>query len=203
MNESVIRAYYEATSGGTNLTAYRSTMLSLFQAFEPTITVTAQRLSDQVRAIRRLYLLNESVFEWLHSNLQQLNTVNRNKKKEVINLNFNVLLPKSTVSLVSNQDNKHMRRALEDAISKYKSMPPNIRPQLPPFRIHRHNLALVNVMDKILKQYLENIQNLSDTHSILYCGAVAVCSVASVKIPTNKTVLPTKTALAWQARIEK
>ena len=31
MNESVMRAYYGATEGGTNLTAYRARMLSLFQ----------------------------------------------------------------------------------------------------------------------------------------------------------------------------
>ncbi|XP_045456452.1 uncharacterized protein LOC123666403 [Melitaea cinxia] len=208
VNESVMRAYYEATGGGINLTAYRSTMLSLFQALEPTVTVTAQRLSDQVRAIQRCHLLDESVLERLRTNLPQLNTVShiraiqtsQKETREVINFN---LSPNSVDLSVNEQDNEPMRRALEDAILKYRSLPPNIRPQLPRLPIHRRNLALVGVMDKILQQYLDSTQNLSDTHSLLYCGAAAVCNVANVKFTSNKVTLPSHTAPAWQTRIEK
>ncbi|XP_045457823.1 uncharacterized protein LOC123668073 [Melitaea cinxia] len=211
MNESVMRAYYEATGGGINLTAYRSTMLSLFQALEPTVTVTAQRLSDQVRAIQRCHLLDESVLERLRTNLPQLNTVShirdiqtsQKEQREVINFNINHISPNSVDLSVNEQDNEPMRRALEDAILKYRSLPPNIRPQLPRLPIHRRNLALVGVMDKILQQYLDSTQNLSDTHSLLYCGAAAVCNVANLKFKSNKITLPSHTAPAWQARIEK
>lgn len=58
MSEFIMPAYYEATGGEINFTSYRSTMLSLFQVFEPIITVTLQRLSDQVRAIHRCHLLD-------------------------------------------------------------------------------------------------------------------------------------------------
>ncbi|CAH2108107.1 unnamed protein product [Euphydryas editha] len=209
MNESVMRAYYEATGGGINLTAYRSTMLSLFQALEPTVTVTAQRLSDQVRAIQRCHLLDESILERLRTNLPQFNTVSytcaiqssQNMQRQVTNLN--VINSNSVDLSVNCQDNEHMRRALEDAILKYRTMPPNIRPHLPRLPIHRRNLALVGAMDKILKEYLGNTQNLSDTHSLLYCGAAAVCNVAHVNFPSNKTTLPSNTAPAWQVRIEK
>ncbi|XP_063825313.1 uncharacterized protein LOC135074861 [Ostrinia nubilalis] len=65
MNENCMRAYYGATEGGTVLTAYRDRILPLFQNLEPTITVSAQRLSDQVRAIQRCRLLDQSVLDRL------------------------------------------------------------------------------------------------------------------------------------------
>ncbi|XP_045535408.1 uncharacterized protein LOC106709986 [Papilio machaon] len=65
LNESVMRAYFGATEGGTNLTAYRPKMLSLFQTLHPSVSVTAQRLSDQVRVIQRRHLLDDSVLERL------------------------------------------------------------------------------------------------------------------------------------------
>ncbi|XP_063534065.1 uncharacterized protein LOC134744248 [Cydia strobilella] len=43
INENVMRAYYGATEGGTQLSAYRSRILPLFQVLEPTITVEESR----------------------------------------------------------------------------------------------------------------------------------------------------------------
>ncbi|XP_047042312.1 uncharacterized protein LOC124646242 [Helicoverpa zea] len=65
MNENVMRAYYGSTEGGTNLTAYRDRMLSLFQVLEPAVNVSAQRLSDQVRVIQRNHRLDDAALDRL------------------------------------------------------------------------------------------------------------------------------------------
>ncbi|CAH2235492.1 jg1851 [Pararge aegeria aegeria] len=62
INESVMRAYYGATEGGTNLTSYRSRMLSMFQALQPTMTVIKGRIQKAVvletaRIVRRFLTL--------------------------------------------------------------------------------------------------------------------------------------------------
>ena len=67
MNENVMRAYYGATEGGSSLTAYRGRMLSLFQVLEPDVSVSAQRLSDQVRVIQRNCMLDDTVLDRLRS----------------------------------------------------------------------------------------------------------------------------------------
>ncbi|XP_047038607.1 uncharacterized protein LOC124643636 [Helicoverpa zea] len=65
MNENVMRAYYGSTEGGTNLTACRDRMLSLFQVLEPAVNVSAQRLSDQVRVIQRNHRLDDAALDRL------------------------------------------------------------------------------------------------------------------------------------------
>ncbi|KAG6459255.1 hypothetical protein O3G_MSEX011287 [Manduca sexta] len=51
---------------------------------------------------------------------------------------------------------------------------------------------------------MESSRDLVDTHSILYCAAVAACRVANVKFPIgNKTTRVVATKPAWQHRIEK
>ncbi|PZC84553.1 hypothetical protein B5X24_HaOG204583 [Helicoverpa armigera] len=65
MNENVMRAYYGSTEGGTNLTAYRDRMLSLFQVLEPAVNVSTQRLSDQVRVIQRNHRLDDAALDRL------------------------------------------------------------------------------------------------------------------------------------------
>ncbi|XP_045770460.1 uncharacterized protein LOC123870988 [Maniola jurtina] len=210
MNENVMRAYYRATDGGTNLTGYRSRMVSLFQALEPTVTVSAQRLSDQVRVIQRRRVLDESTLDRLRLNLPQVITTGNSTHKSpqipsVIEiLNTQEELQGGLDLAVSNQNDEQMRRTLEDAILEFRSVPNNLRPKLPRLPVHRRNMALMAVLDKILGTYLESSYDLNDTHSILYCGAVAACRIASIKFPElHRAVKRPNTAPAWQAGIER
>ncbi|CAB3240749.1 unnamed protein product [Arctia plantaginis] len=102
------------------------------------------------------------------------------------------------------QYNDRIRSALEDAILEYRYLNCNDRPRLFRLPIHKRNLALVGALDSLLPEYLDNSEDLSDTHSILYCAAIAVCRVAGVKIADNVTTTrPKSTVPAWQYRIER
>lgn len=79
-----MRAYYGAIEGGTNLTAYRHRMLSLFQTLEPTLTITAQRHSDQMRAIQRLHLLDEPTLERLLREMQPIDSTRQTTPVELL-----------------------------------------------------------------------------------------------------------------------
>ena len=106
---------------------------------------------------------------------------------------------------VSTQYNEEIKETLECAIRRYRYMPPMSRPRLPRLPMHRKNKALVGALDSLLSSYLENSENLGDTHSILYCAAATACSIAGVRFPTNvDTAIRLRPAApAWQCRIER
>ncbi|XP_063891870.1 uncharacterized protein LOC135117207 [Helicoverpa armigera] len=108
------------------------------------------------------------------------------------------------VETVSTQCNEQVRSALEDAILEFRYSPVESRPRLPRLPMHRQNRALVCALDSLLEKYFENSEDLLDTHSIMYCAAVAACRVANVKFPDKDRATRPKLAVpAWQCRIER
>ena len=70
--------------------------------------------------------------------------------------------------------------------------------------MHNKNRALVAALDSQLSNYFDDCENLTDTHSILYCAAVAACRVAHVKFANDSRATRPKSAVpAWQCRIER
>lgn len=59
----------------------------------------------------------------------------------------------------------------------------------------------MGALNLLSPDYFCNIEDLSDTHSILYCAAVAVCLVVGVKIVEKVTIQPKYTVPALQYRI--
>lgn len=213
-----MRAYFGATEGGTNLTAYRCRMVSLFQTLEPSITVTAQRLSDQVRAIQRLKLLDESVFDRLRLDALPVSATSASVRDLPIvsstpapvqgtvmaaQVGLTVDVDDCGDISVSTQVNEQLRSTLEDVIREYRytSSP---RPRLPRLSANKRNLGLMGALNVLLAPYLRASENLIDTHSILYCGAIAVCRVARVKcLNTDRAPRHERSTPAWQLRIER
>ncbi|KAG6443588.1 hypothetical protein O3G_MSEX002913 [Manduca sexta] len=111
MNENVMRAYFGATKGGTNLTAYRAQMLSLFQALEPTANVSSQRLSDQVRYIQRRKVLTDEALERLRTDMC---VVQETITPVIAQQAVNTSIPAADVELEDNLDNisldQHLRK---------------------------------------------------------------------------------------------
>ncbi|XP_063821249.1 uncharacterized protein LOC135071388 [Ostrinia nubilalis] len=216
MNENCMRAYYGATEGGTVLTAYRDRILPLFQNLEPTITVSAQRLSDQVRAIQRCKLLDQSVLDRLRLEAMPARTTPLLTSEPPASSSPTVSssTPQAArvdsggeeeglPSSVSYQVSERLRRALEDTIGQYR-FTSDSRPRLPRLPTHRRNLALMGALNALLIPYMRTSTNLFDTHSILYCGAIAVCRVAGVQFPdSDRATRPAGMAPAWQIRIER
>ncbi|PZC70922.1 hypothetical protein B5X24_HaOG214608 [Helicoverpa armigera] len=213
MNENVMRAYYGSTEGGTNLTAYRDRMLSLFQVLEPAVNVSAQRLSDQVRVIQRNHRLDDAALDRLRLEMLGSPMVTTSSQAAVPPPPPGEITPRSDlverdeddrVETVSTQCNEQVRSALEDAILEFRYSPVESRPRLPRLPMHRQNRALVCALDSLLEKYFENSEDLLDTHSIMYCAAVAACRVANVKFPDKDRATRPKLAVpAWQCRIER
>ncbi|XP_063368185.1 ras and Rab interactor 3-like [Cydia amplana] len=219
MNENVMRAYYGATEGGTQLSAYRSRILPLFQALEPTITVSEQRLSDQVRVIQRLKRLDDATLD----RLRQEALSARADSTSVRDLPAMSPDPVPAPDLapgapqvdvctdegdfasqnVSTTANEQLRRTLEEAITQYRATT-NSRPRLPRLPMNRRNLALMGALNALLEPHLRTSKDLDDTHSIMYCGAIAACRVARVKFPDAERAPRTVGGVpAWQTRIER
>ncbi|XP_063377562.1 uncharacterized protein LOC134664747 [Cydia fagiglandana] len=218
MNENVMRAYYGATEGGTNLCAYRVRMLPLFQALEPTIDVTAQRLSDQVRVIQRLKRLDDSTLDRLRLEALSAQAASTSVRDLPAISPDPVPTPDQAseaprvdlcadeeefAQSVSSTANEQLRRTLDEAITQYRSTR-NARPRLPRLPMNRHNLALMGALNALLEPYLRSSKDLDDTHAIMYCGAIAACRVARVKFPDSERAPRTAGgAPAWQIRIER
>ena len=132
-----MRAYYTATELGTNLTAYRSRLLSLFQELEPALNVSAQRLSDQVRAIQRCNMLDSTVLERLYSDVRNSLAIPTSsplmeETNTIVSSNQLVRtdeVEESETITVSTQYNDLLRSTLEDAILEYRNMTPSSRPE--------------------------------------------------------------------------
>uniref|UniRef100_A0A2H1WPN7 SFRICE_019502 n=1 Tax=Spodoptera frugiperda TaxID=7108 RepID=A0A2H1WPN7_SPOFR len=114
INENVMRAYYGATEGETNLTAYREKMLSMFQVLDPSVNVSAQRLSDQVQRLDKA-ALNRLRLETVHNRV-----VFASPQSVAPTVSQNLKLTTSVpgweddrVEQVSTQCNERMRSALE------------------------------------------------------------------------------------------
>ncbi|XP_026729498.1 uncharacterized protein LOC113495102 [Trichoplusia ni] len=207
MNENVMRAYYGATGGGTNLTAYRARMLSLFQTLEPDVDVSAQRLSDQVRVIQRNHRLDDATLDRLRSEMQTSPVVGTPSIAEAPAASA---LPANPAdggdddgAITVGTQCSHIRSTLEQAVREYRSTPRDQRPRLPRLPMHNRNKALMGVLDSLLSSYFGNSEDLSDTHSLLYCAAVAACRVVGVTFRDNTAARPRQAAPAWQCRIEK
>ncbi|XP_026741894.1 uncharacterized protein LOC113503948 [Trichoplusia ni] len=208
MNENVMRAYYGATGGGTNLTAYRSRTLSLFQALEPDFDVSAQRLSDQVRVIQRNRRLDDATLDRLRSEVR-ISPVVSAPSLTVVPVpgtpptNLDGEHDDGAIA-VSTQCNDLIRSSLEDVIREYRTSPPGLRPRVPRLPMHNKNKAIMGVLDSLLPTYFESSVDLTDTHSILYCAALTACRVANVAIrPNNNATRPKPAVPAWQCRIEQ
>lgn len=221
MNENCMRAYYGATEGGTILTAYRDRMLLLFQALEPTVTVSTQRLSDQVRAILRCKLLDDSTLDRLRQESAPTHATSASERGPLAAQPAPPVPSSAPVAAaqprgdpaadaddcvnmtVSTQANEQLRSALEDAILRYRSTPDS-RPRLPRFPTHKRSLVLVGALNTLLAPYIMTSKDLTDTHSILYCGAIAACCVARVKFPdSDRSTRRAADVPAWQERIER
>ena len=63
--------------------------------------------------------------------------------------------------------------------------------------MHRRNIAL-GILDQYLPSHYNNGSDLTDTNSLLYCGAVAICRVAGVQLPKKGgTKISKHTVPAW------
>ncbi|CAH2227584.1 jg19715 [Pararge aegeria aegeria] len=137
------------------------------------MSVTAQRLSDQVRAIQRRHLLDEAQLERLRLALPQINTI-RSLPQQTVQTNIQEKLQDGVDLAVStDQNDELLRSALEDAILMYRFKPLHLRPKLPRLPIHRRNMALVGALDQILGEYLITSEDLSDTHCNLFISGKA------------------------------
>ncbi|XP_061712770.1 atherin-like [Cydia pomonella] len=182
MNENVMRAYYGATEGGTNLCAYRVRILPLFQALEPTIEVTAQRLSDQVRVIQRRKRLDDSTLDRLRLEALSARSTSTSARDPPATSPDPVPAPDQApraprVDLSAGEEeqfaqsasstaNEQLRRTLEEVITQYRSTP-NTRPRLPRLPMNRRNLALMGALNALLEPYLRTSKDLDDTHAII------------------------------------
>ncbi|XP_050554711.1 uncharacterized protein LOC126911475 [Spodoptera frugiperda] len=175
---------------------------------EPTINVSAQRLSDQVRVIQRNRMLDDIVLDRLQS--EEL------RSRVIIPLQQNIEEPTQIEPVVAPNDDRttevsthkcseELRRALEDAIREYRFISPSLRPRLPRLPMHKKNRALVCALDSELSNYFDSSEDLIDGHSILYCGAIAACRVANVKLleRENNSTRQKPAVPAWQCRIER
>nr|XP_037873333.1 uncharacterized protein LOC119629884 [Bombyx mori] len=182
------------------------TSISCVETLCPTVNVSTQRLSDQVRAIQRLRLLDQSLLDRLR--YEALPVPIEPQENQVVTDTVAPIIQHDEEIQVqvcaSNQDYERLSSALEDSIQEYRLVSSCSRPRLPRLPMHRRNVSLVGALDSILKPYLESSTDLIDTHSLLYCGAVAVCRVAEVKSPNlTQTAYRPPTKPQWQCRIEK
>uniref|UniRef100_A0A2H1VWF1 SFRICE_038034 n=1 Tax=Spodoptera frugiperda TaxID=7108 RepID=A0A2H1VWF1_SPOFR len=130
INENVMRAYYSAPEGGTNLTAYRERMLSMFQ----------------VRVIQRNHRLDEAALELrLEALRNRVVSAPPQEEAQAPVVSHFVTTPvagveEDKVEQVSTQCNERLSYAYEGAIREYRFAP--LKPKLPRLPMCGKNRAL-------------------------------------------------------------
>ncbi|CAK1593322.1 unnamed protein product [Parnassius mnemosyne] len=223
LNISVMRAYYKATKGGTNLTSYRPKMLSEFQQLQPNLTnLTAQRLSDQVRVILSRKILDDRLLEQLCSEYStssinsipdsqrtlpgesdDLNVNNSNHNINITNLNNEKVEQNCFDIDVSSQDSEYIRRTFECSLLEYKNTPIENRAKLPKLPNNKKTILTVASMNVLCKDYFEKSNSILETMSLLYCCAHAVCMIMKIPIISLQNFMKNNTEPKWKQRIQK
>ncbi|XP_062532919.1 uncharacterized protein LOC134201693 [Bombyx mori] len=110
---------------------------------------------------------------------------------------------------IASQDNEQIRRILEEAILEVREMPLDARPRIPRIAQSHHSRNVVEAVNEMLLPYLENSSSLTDTNSILFGAAMAVCRYIGAKLQPNRQVTAADAQRvrdaepAWKRRIER
>ncbi|KAL0883753.1 hypothetical protein ABMA27_015858 [Loxostege sticticalis] len=90
----------------------------------------------------------------------------------------------------------------EANLLKYKGTDPGLRPKLPRLKTTRELSRIISIFNQeILPRKLTDIENIVDTHTLIYCTALTIVTHLKIRINT-RTNRPTTNKPAWQMRLE-
>lgn len=222
VNIFIMRSYYIITNMETDLTAYRNQLHQKFMEKYPTVNVSAQRISDQRRAIMRNNLIPAMTLAQIKSDVRNelqhiTNQEADHTREDNIELEHEINNQQPRQQPESNaQENQapninlnlteELQEKFQTALTQYSGMDPTKRPIIPKQKTSIKMAKIVHVMNtEILPAHLTSVQSFEDLHTSLYCAALAAAQSNGSRIfphnPSNKGHTPRKPC--WQQRIEK
>ncbi|KAL0878572.1 hypothetical protein ABMA27_003656 [Loxostege sticticalis] len=231
INEAIVKCYYEVTDFEKDMTMYRKKLREKFiQQFPNLANLSEQRISDQYRAIiRNKYITEHRIKElrqevedqFPHSqnfetplNDQQFET-QPTLDSQITHDELNITQPNDTdeqsenTNTIQNSFQKYVEPSVientfETSFNKFKNIDPLERPYIPKQIPSRKLAFIVDCLNKnIIPNYLNNDQDFTTLHAIIYSAAYTAAICNNTKIhETNNTFTKRIRKPCWQIRME-
>ncbi|XP_054746051.1 myb-like protein D [Anastrepha obliqua] len=227
MNEDIMHCYYTATKLDTLKTGYRTDFHRLFIQLYPQYEhkITAQRVSDQKRAIMTNKLLTDVNIENIkeevankiasihNNNIEQNITQNPNNNNQINDLidqnNNEEQSPNRNTNraeITNNPNNDMIAKTLNEIntnLIKWESVNPVSRPRIPKLIFKKDTIKYIETINNtILPTMLNHNSTIENIHTYIYVAAITTTILNNQQPITQNNKIFNSGKHKWQIRIE-
>lgn len=227
MNEDIMHCYYTATKLDTLKTGYRTDFHRLFIQLYPQYEhkITAQRVSDQKRAIMTNKLLTDVNIENIkqevankiasihNNNIEQNITQNPNNNNQINDLidqnNNEEQSPNRNTNraeITNNPNNDMIAKTLNEIntnLIKWEGVNPVSRPRIPKLIFKKDSIKYIETINNtILPTMLNYNSTIENIHTYIYVAAITTTILNNQHPITQNNKIFNSGKHKWQIRIE-
>lgn len=218
INLYIMRLYYTITNLETDCTSYRQELHTRFTEKYPTITVTAQRIADQRRAIVTRNLIPAAILKQIKEEVRQIlhadtrDTENGQEDQQTEEQTANQPPVEEITSAPENDTTNEdirminqIKEVFQQSVALYSGLNPTKRPSIPRQNSSKRLGKIVSILNSnILPEILPNLTTFEDIHTAIYCAALSAAQCNGSKISARNNQTKQKPSVpAWQRRLQK
>ena len=218
VNMFIMRTYYKITKLETDFTGYRDHLCEEFKKQYPYLEVTAQRISDQRRAIVRNNLIEPQVLNKIRADVTTElagAVVHEVDESPDVPAASQPQIASTHEGTLEKQDDyeEQFKKVASDQVNgmfvksliEYKGMDPTKRPYIPKQGTSSKLASIVQELnDTVLPQYLEKVETFEDLHTLVYCAAVTAVQLNGAKIKDRNIAKNREEKVPrWRQRIKR
>lgn len=193
LNLSLMSAYLRATDEDSDLTGYRDRLQEIWQEEHPNIPMTAQRLTDQVRSIKRRGAISQAEIENLKSSLKNRQVVRNYEAESKDQQGDNLQTPPENDDKSDSQPSVEMiKTTFEILYAEMRDTPHHLRPKLSKIVNSYGARKVMRQVDNIIREHLAKANNIEETTDIIYSAALTVLKELKIEVIGQKRNKQTK-----------
>lgn len=199
---NLLYAYFMATKIDTDRKNYTSRLKAIWNDEFDHEKLEGPRLSTQVRSILKRNVFSDIEIEQIKQNV-------RNTSKDCTDM-INPCLPETTRIDVTDEKDENIsidqiKKNYDMYRNKYDQVLARNRPSIPKIPYNIKSKKIVEIVNENMEQEFQKSKSLIDTHSMIYCAALTVCTMLNIVINEKKsshTVTWKKQEPPWKMRLE-
>ncbi|XP_060519856.1 uncharacterized protein LOC132698038 [Cylas formicarius] len=215
INTFLMRIYYRITNLETDMLRYRDELHQEFSTTYPEMNASAQRLSDQIRAIKRRNLLPSATLNSIKDEVrrevedhithqkedhtEEMTPIDDSPKQLIVD---RTNIPNRQIG--TNALNESLKTEFHTALIQYKDVEPKYRPKIPTLHTSVKLSQIVELLNtEILPSALLDAKNIAQVHAVVYCSAVATARAMGFKVTSDSRVVNKQGEPAWKKRLSQ
>ncbi|XP_060523202.1 uncharacterized protein LOC132700100 [Cylas formicarius] len=215
INTFLMRIYYRITNLETDMLRYRDELHQEFSTTYPEMNASAQRLSDQIRAIKRRNLLPSATLNSIKDEVrrevedhithqkedhtEEMTPIDDSPKQLIVD---RTNIPNRQID--TSALNESLKTEFHTALIQYKDVEPKYRPKIPTLHTSVKLSQIVELLNtEILPSALLDAKNIAQVHAVVYCSAVATARAMGFKVTSDSRVVNKQGEPAWKKRLSQ